>query len=84
MAHFYGGVHGNRGEATRLGTKDSGLNTFANGWGIGARTVCYYLPDKDEDRVQVWITHGSGYGSPSLFLGTFHIKDGKIEKIEQE
>lgn len=35
MAHFYGGVQGHRGAATRLGTKQSGLVLFAQGWDIG-------------------------------------------------
>ena len=29
MAHFYGIVRGSRGEATRCGTKNSGLGTIA-------------------------------------------------------
>ena len=29
MAHFYGTLQGNRGQASRLGTKNSGLSTVA-------------------------------------------------------
>ena len=32
MAQYYGRVEGNRGEATRLGTKDSGIGTVAASW----------------------------------------------------
>lgn len=32
MAHFYGTLQGNRGEASRLGTKDSGITTYAASW----------------------------------------------------
>ena len=32
MAHFYGRLQGNRGEATRCGSKDSGIHTTAESW----------------------------------------------------
>ena len=32
MAHFRGGVVGNRKAATRLGSKNSGITAWANGW----------------------------------------------------
>ena len=32
MSHFYGTLQGSRGEATRCGTKNSGLTTCAAGW----------------------------------------------------
>jgi len=32
MSHFYGKMQGARGEATRCGTKSSGITTYAAGW----------------------------------------------------
>lgn len=32
MASFMGGVQGNRGEATRLGSKDSGCDSWVKSW----------------------------------------------------
>lgn len=79
MAHFYGGVHGNRGEATRLGTKDSGLKAFANGWDIGVDVRLRYCKDTDEDVISVTLTGGSNGNSSSKCLGSFTIKDLKGE-----
>ena len=32
MSHFYGVLHGQAGEATRCGSKDSGIHTVAASW----------------------------------------------------
>lgn len=79
MAHFYGGVHGNRGIATRLGTKDSGLNAFANGWNIGVDVRLRHCKETDEDVVSVTLTNGSNSGGRDKFLGRFTTKDLKGE-----
>ena len=62
MAHFYADIQGNRGEATRMGSKDSGINGHIRGWGSGARVQCSV--DRDgNDVVDVYATSGSGsYG----------------------
>lgn len=79
MAHFYGGIQGNRGEATRLGTKSSGLNGFLNGWNIGINVNLNYDEEEDTDIVSVYLTHGSTHGNRSdglsKHIGTFTIKD---------
>ena len=38
MAEFYGRLQGNRGEATRCGSKDSGIHTTAESWTSVIRT----------------------------------------------
>jgi hypothetical protein len=81
MAHFYGGVHGNRGAATRLGTKDSGLNAFANGWNLGVDVSLRHSRVTGEDVVSITVTRGSGGGGSRLCLGSYTIKDGEIIKI---
>ncbi|MEE8489910.1 MAG: hypothetical protein V3S43_06205 [Acidimicrobiia bacterium] len=47
MAHFYGTLEGNRGEATRCGSKDSGVETYAAGWGGAIRVKVYHEDGKD-------------------------------------
>lgn len=47
MAHFMGGVQGNRGEATRLGSKSSGIDAWVKSW--NARAVCSIRNIDDKD-----------------------------------
>ena len=60
MAHFYGTLQGVRGEASRLGGKESGLRTVAASW---EGSVCVYLSyengcDWATVRLEPW--HGRG------------------------
>jgi len=60
MAHFYGEVEGGRGEATRLGTRNSGLRTLAASW-QGSVTVRLYARDGcDMARVELAPHRGKG------------------------
>ncbi len=68
MAHFYGSIQGARGEATRLGSKDSGLITVAASW-QGAVQVTLYHRD-GVDHARVWLTPWYGEGvSQELYDG---------------
>lgn len=80
LAHFYGTTQGNRGEATRCGSKSSGLVSSVNGWEIGGTIEISHDKDNDRDEVEIYITSGSGNGS-SLYVGKFY-KDqyGEITK----
>jgi len=70
MAHFYGEIQGNRGEATRMGTKDSGFRGHIRGWHVGGSVNCHYNESKDRDEVSIYATKGSsGYG------GSEHLAD---------
>lgn len=64
MSHFYGTVEGNRGAATRGGTKGSGLITTAAGWG-GAIMVRVYHDKEGVDRYV--ITLGPWKGSEGAY-----------------
>ncbi len=67
MAQFYGEIQGNRGEATRMGTKDSGFRGHIRGWHVGGSVNCNYNESKDRDEVSIYATGGSGgYGSDHL------------------
>ena len=45
MSHFYSKIQGNRGEATRCGTKDSGVTATAASWTGAIRTELLYAPE---------------------------------------
>lgn len=61
MSHFYGTMKGSRGEATRCGTKNSGMRVTAASW-AGAITTELYIDDQGRDCFRVlqrpW--HGRG------------------------
>lgn len=44
MAHFYGTLQGNRGQASRCGTKGSGLHIRAGSWQGGIQVDLEYDP----------------------------------------
>ncbi len=71
MAHFYGSVEGSRGEATRCGTKNSGITAHARGWDIGGHISMGYQVDTEEDAVEFLITSGSNGGGQFYSIGTF-------------
>lgn len=74
MAHFYSEIKGNRGEATRMGTENSGIRGHIRGWDIGV-VVYGYVNENGEDEFEVRLTPGSNsYGSSKL-LGRFTRKD---------
>jgi len=62
MSHFYGSCQGNRGEATRGGSKASGYDTIAASWEGSVKTRLWYNEDKDEDWCTVSLApwHGAG------------------------
>lgn len=66
MARFYGGVQGNRGEATRLGTANSDINAWAQGWNLGAKIVSH-IDENGEDCFHIYINSGSN-GGQSIYL----------------
>lgn len=75
MSHFYGSLRGSRGEATRQGTRSSGLTSHARGWHLGIRAdMCTRTdgaPDSMSDHVAVYLTSGSGADLGARHLATF-------------
>lgn len=51
MAHFRGTVQGSRGEASRLGSKSSGMDVVLNGWAVGVHVEAAHEDGKDVIRV---------------------------------
>ncbi|QOP65604.1 hypothetical protein SEA_SUIGENERIS_63 [Mycobacterium phage Suigeneris] len=69
MAHFYGTVQGQRGEASRLGSKNSGLAS-AQGWNVGCKVTIRH--EDGRDVVRVWRTTGSnGHGVSTKLIASF-------------
>ena len=66
MAQFRATIRGNRGQASRLGTKTSGIEAFVNGWDTGVAVVLDH--SKGKDRVKVYRTGGSNHSHSSELL----------------
>ena len=84
MAHFYGGVEGKaKTTATRLGSRNSGIETFCQGWDSGV-DVRGEVSD-GQDMFRVYVTHGSNGGGHDILLGTFLIQgDAPVFVISNE
>lgn len=84
MSYFYGNVQGNRGETTRGGSKNSGIEGHIRGWKSGARVVCT-VNDVGEDIVEVYATRGSGYNEEGKFTGlVMRTVDGKLDFLVEK
>lgn len=71
MSHFYAEIRGNRGEATRCGSKDSGIRGHIRGWNVGAEVICYYDKERGVDVCQVFKTKGSSGHSHGELIAEF-------------
>ena len=76
MAHFYGSMQGSRGEATRCGTKNSGIHTSARSWTHGVEVGLQADQDGD-DLFCISVTSGSNGGPEAkpLYLNTEDLAD---------
>jgi len=82
MAHFMAVIQGNRGEASRLGSANSGMQASVNGWHSGVRVYASYNEEKGRDEFQITLSGGSnGYIVPRP-LGVFALVDGEMKKLE--
>jgi hypothetical protein len=82
MAHFRGWIQGQRGPASRLGGKSSGLSVSADGWHLGV-DVRLYVGTDGQDHARVTLTEGTGYSAGrTRTLGDFTQDDlGKVLKV---
>lgn len=74
MARFIGVIQGQRGEASRLGSKKSGIRAEINGWKLGVRVYGGVNEQTGEDEFEVFLTTGSdvsGKNKP-VRIGTFN------------
>ena len=80
MAQFYMNAHGNRGELTCMGTKDSGIVVHVRGWNIGAKIYISYDMDNDRDIVSVYRTSGSNGRKSDKLVAFYSDKRVKAHK----
>ena len=69
MSKFYGSMQGNRGEATRRGTANSGMKAHVRGWNCGI-AVNALATHEEEEIFGVVLTKGSTDPSSILSLLT--------------
>lgn len=78
MAHFLGEVMGQRGKASRLGSKQSGLRVTAASWAGAIRVELYVNADgRDSFRVVQDTWHGAGV-SEVLAVGVLGVRVGRV------
>ena len=77
MSHFYGTLQGSRGEATRCGTKSSGIVTYAASW-QGAIRVCVTQDKFGHDVFTVEMMPWKGAGDYRMIA---HGEMGKGESL---
>jgi len=73
VAHFYGWLQGSKGQTTRCGTRNSGINAEIQGWDLGIKAQMSQNSN-GEDEINVYLTGGEG-GVGSKWLGTFDKSD---------
>ena len=78
MAQYRATIQGMRGEASRLGTKSSGMKAYVNAWDIGVSVLLYH--EHDEDMVRISLTGGSN-GGHNTHIGTYKRINGIPNKI---
>ncbi len=62
MSHFYGTMQGTRGQATRCGTKNSGMTTIAASWEGAVEVELCHDESNNVDRVRVRMIPWQGVG----------------------
>jgi hypothetical protein len=73
-SHFYASIQGSRGEATKQGTAESGIDGHIRGWDVGI-AVRGYVDEDGKDRFYVTLTSGSNGHRTSRFIGSFTEQD---------
>jgi hypothetical protein len=68
MSQFYASIQGSRGEATRQGSKNSGIVGHVRGWNLGCRVEMSHEDGRDVCRV--YRTGGSN-GGGEVFVAKF-------------
>lgn len=81
MAQFYAEIQGNRGPASRMGSKDSGITSHVRGWDVGVRVAIHHVDGTDY--VSVFRTGGSNGHSSDKLIAQFSDHDTGGSAMEQ-
>ena len=81
MAQFYASIQGNRGQATRMGTKNSGIQGHIRGWDVGVEVHCRYNETTGGDEIWVYLTGGSNGGRSARDLVTILEQSGGEARV---
>lgn len=79
MAHFYGEIQGNKGEASRLGSKQSGFRTVAASWSGAIETYIYWDKDAKRNMFSVYLIPWGGSSDGKRKLIAEGILDSAID-----
>lgn len=71
MAHFYADIQGARGEASRCGSKQSGIDGHIRGWNIGARVALRHDSKTGKDKCTIYLTSGSNGNHANIIIGSY-------------
>jgi len=77
MAQFYAQIQGNRGAASRMGSKDSGIWSHTRGWNSGVEVVGR-VDEDGNDVFEVFATSGSNGGGSRRLIATVNTVGGKM------
>jgi len=70
MSHFYASINGSaKSEATRQGTKKTGIKGHIRGWKSGVKVYGLYDITRECDEFQIYATIGSNENGHDIFLG---------------
>lgn len=75
MAQFQAIIQGQRGEASRLGSKKSGIDAVVRGWNVGIKVIGYFDPETGQDVFTVYRTAGSNARHSSEVIATIRERD---------
>lgn len=78
MAQFMGKVRGNKGETSRLGSKNSGLTTECNTWTAGI-TAEASIDEDGVETIRVFATHGSKGDGTKRMIGALESSDRGVK-----
>jgi hypothetical protein len=84
MSHFYGTIKGSRGEATRCGSKGSGVSTVAASWGGAIKVVIWHDETTGEDKFTVRQIPWQGQGVGQLLASGVVGEKCRTSAAEQE
>ena len=79
MSRFYASIQGSRGEATRMGTKNSGIRGHVRGWSVGATVDG--SADMGADVITIHGTAGSNGGESPGYLVQLSDESGEARII---